>query len=80
MRRGRALLPHPESFQDDTGRWLGTRQVVATLTGRHPDLIRKRVPAVACHVPSGCLLVDFADVDRVLAEVPARPWQRKPDN
>jgi len=80
MRRGRALLPHPQSFQDDTGRWLGTRQVVAKVTGRHPDLIRKRVPVVACHIPSGCLLVDFDDVERVLAGVPQRPGRRKAES
>jgi len=77
VRRGRALLPHPEPVQDDSGRWIASRQVVAKLTGRHPDLIRKRVPVVACHVPTGCLLVAFDDVDKVLAQVPERQSQRK---
>lgn len=78
MRRGRALLPHPEPLRDDTGRWIASRQVVAELIGRHPDMVRKRVPVVACHVPTGCLLVDFDDVERAFGAVPERHWQRKP--
>ena len=74
----RRQIPYP--VHDDTGRHLGTQHAVAVLTGRHVDLVRKRVPVVACHVPSKALMVDFVDVERVFSAMPRRKRRNLHDN
>lgn len=61
---------HPEPRRDDTGRRLATRAVVALLTGRHVDTVRKAVPPVACDVASRAMLVDIAEAAAVLDRHP----------
>lgn len=57
---------------DDTGRVLATRRAVAVAAARHVDVVRRRVPAVACDATTGTELVDLADADKILALLPRR--------
>lgn len=67
MRRGRALLPHPEPKWVD-GRMLVSRQLVAKTTGLHIDMVRRSVPAVACDVATRAWLVDLDEAEKRLAD------------
>ena len=66
MTRGRPRS-HAAPRQDDTGRQLATRVLVAYVTNRHPDVVRKRCPVVACDVATRAGLVDMADSEQRLA-------------
>lgn len=57
--------PHPAPVRDDTGRTLVTRDVAAYLAHRHPNHIRRAVPAVACDVASRAVLLDLDEVEQL---------------
>lgn len=78
MRRGRALLPHPRIVHTDDGRRLVTRQMVAHALDRHPNLVRRIVPAVACDAKTRVALLDLDDAERRLAAIPRRLPKRRP--
>jgi hypothetical protein len=60
-------MPHPSPRRDDTGRTLVSRHVVAYLTHRNLDHVRKRVPAVACDVRTRVALLDLDQAEQTLA-------------
>lgn len=51
---------------------LGTRQVAAVLTARHPDLVRRRCRPVACDVRTRIPLYDLDQVAAVFRRTPRR--------
>lgn len=57
---------HPSPFRTPDGRTLVTRHVVAYVTRRHVNWVRREVPAVACDVLSRAALVDLDQAERVL--------------
>jgi hypothetical protein len=65
VRRGRALLPHPEPLRDDTGRIVVTRQVIVFLTGVHVSFIRRNLQPVACHLVGKVPLYDVEEAQRL---------------
>lgn len=67
MRRGRALLPHPEVHYDDNGREIVTRQVIAFLTKAPMTSIRRNLQPIACHVDTKAPLYDADDARKWLA-------------
>lgn len=62
---GRPRL-HASVRSDDTGRTLASRAIVAYLTGRHIDTVRKWVPTVACDVRTRSALVDVVQAEVIL--------------
>lgn len=64
--------PHPNPREDDTGRLLATRAVVALLVGRDIDMVRLHCPAVACDVPSRAALVDVDEAHVTLTKLARR--------
>jgi hypothetical protein len=68
VRRGRALLPHPEVQWIDDEHALITRQVVAFLTGVHVSSLRRNLRQVACHVQTKQPLYELQETKRRLAE------------
>ncbi|WP_157936896.1 hypothetical protein [Geodermatophilus chilensis] len=67
MRRGRALLPHPEPQYDDTGRTVVTRQLIVFTTGAHISWVRRNLQPVACHTGTRAPLYDVDDAKIKLA-------------
>lgn len=65
-RRGRALLPHPAPLTTPDGRRLVSRHLVAHVTGRHIDTVRKRIPPVACDVTTRVALLDLDEAAAAL--------------
>lgn len=56
----------------EDGRTLASRHLIARLTGRHVNLIRRAVPAVACDVATRAALLDIDDAERELGAIPRR--------
>ena len=71
MTRGRPRA-HAVPRQDDAGRQLASRTLVAYVTDRHPDVVRRRCPVVACDVATRAGLLDLADSEQRLAVTPRR--------
>lgn len=65
MRRGRALLPHPQPLRDDTGRILLTRQLISLTTGVHISTIRRQLQPVACHLHGKVPLYDIEEAQKL---------------
>ena len=64
--------PHPSPRRTPDGRVLASRHVIAYCTGRHVDVVRKRVPAVACDLATRVVLLDLDEASRVLGGVAQR--------
>lgn len=69
---------HPSPRPTPDGRVLVSRHVVAWCTGRHVNLIRRRVPPVACDVTTRAALLDLDDAEQRLAVIPQRLTNRRP--
>lgn len=61
MRRGRALLPHPEPVRTST-RELASIRVLAHVLGVHVDRVRRAARPVACDVATRAHLLDAGEV------------------
>ena len=69
------MTAHPTPRRTPDGRTLASRHVVAYVLGRHVDVVRKRVPAVACDVPTRAALVDLEEADKALRLLTRRDRQ-----
>lgn len=58
---------HPSPRLTPDGRTLVSRHVVAFLTKRHLNYVRREVPAVACDVRTRVALVDLDHAEQTLA-------------
>lgn len=64
------MSPHRPRIVD--GLLIGTRQAAALLTGRHPDLVRKRCAPIACDVTTRAVLYDLDAVAATFRNTPRR--------
>jgi len=53
---------------DGGDRILVSRQVFAKQTGLHVDMVRRRVPAVACDVKTRAWLIELDEAEQLLAQ------------
>lgn len=66
------MSSHPSPHQTPDGRMLVSRHIVALLTKRHLNYVRREVPAVACDVRTRVALVDLDQAEETLMARPQR--------
>lgn len=68
--------PPTQARLDQDGRCLAPRWMIASVLGRHPELISRHCTPLACDVYSRALLYDVDEAAQVLARVATWPPAR----
>lgn len=67
---------HPSPRPTPDGRVLVSRHLVAWCTGRHVNLVRRKITPVACDVGTRAALLDLDQAQQELAAIPQRLTNR----